>query len=50
LEALLEHWYKENSFDGFYNENEQCGCQIGDITPCGFPEIAANEDQCDYLS
>lgn len=41
LPKLLEQWCKENGFDGFCNDNGPCGCVIGDIAPCGFPEAAA---------
>jgi len=32
---IIEKYLKENGYDGLYNERYECGCEIGDLAPCG---------------
>lgn len=35
LTELIESALKENGYDGLCNVALECGCQIGDLFPCG---------------
>lgn len=32
---MVTEWLKQNGYDGLYNDDGQCACDISDINPCG---------------
>ena len=32
---IIERFLKEYGYDGLYNPTEDCGCELGDLAPCG---------------
>jgi hypothetical protein len=35
VSEIIESYLKENGFDGLYNYDYECGCELGDIFTCG---------------
>ena len=38
IEIVLDY-LKKNGFDGLFNTESECGCQIDELMPCGEPGI-----------
>lgn len=36
IENIVKNYLIENNFDGLYNENYPCACEINNLFPCGF--------------
>ena len=34
VREIIEEYLKAHGFDGLYNNNGQCACEIGDLSPC----------------
>jgi len=34
VSEIIEKYLKENGYDGLYNLNGECGCEIDDLIPC----------------
>jgi hypothetical protein len=34
VREIIIEYLRSNGFDGLYNPNEDCGCQISDLMPC----------------
>jgi len=34
---MVSEWLIERGFDGLFNEAGNCGCDLGDLMPCGCP-------------
>ena len=34
VEEIVGKWLVENGFDGLFNADGECACEIGDIAPC----------------
>jgi len=34
VSEIIEKYLKENGYDGLYNLNGECACEIGDLIPC----------------
>lgn len=32
---IVDAYLKENDFDGLVNSDNECGCGLGDLVPCG---------------
>ena len=39
LTQLLEDALRRNGYDGLYNPGRECSCRIGDLCPCGEPDL-----------
>lgn len=35
VEQIISDYLKANGYDGLVCEGEKCGCQLGDLAPCG---------------
>lgn len=33
---IIQDWLTDNGFDGLYNEELNCGCEISNLAPCDF--------------
>ncbi len=32
---IVEKYLRDNGYDGLYNPDDECGCLINDLAPCG---------------
>lgn len=39
VELIIEQWLKDYGYDGLFNDDCECGCEIGDLCPCCEPSI-----------
>ena len=39
LKQIVSAWLKENGYDGLYNPPNECRCRLGDLMPCGEPNL-----------
>jgi len=39
LAEIIEKWLLENKYDGLFNAEDECACEIGDLMPCIGPQI-----------
>lgn len=39
LKELVAEKLKADGFDGFYNEDGECACEVSDLFPCGEPSM-----------
>ena len=37
IKEIIENFLKKNGYDGLYNTEDECGCEVGDLFPCGNP-------------
>jgi hypothetical protein len=37
---MIEHYLREHGYAGLYSEDQECGCVLGDLAPCGCESIA----------
>ena len=37
IKEIIEDFLRENGYDGLYNIENECGCEVGDLFPCGNP-------------
>lgn len=42
---IVALWLQEHGYDGLYNEDDECGCGLGDFCPC---ENLANNCRAGY--
>lgn len=35
VKEILLNWLLSNGYDGFYNDDLECGCHISDLIRCG---------------
>ena len=40
IEEIVKEWLKANGYDGLYNSELECGCQLGDLMPCSEPHTS----------
>ena len=38
VEQIVREYLETNGYDGLFNENGECGCDLEDFMPCGFQE------------
>ena len=46
VREIVEKYLKENKFDGLFNGEGQCACELSDLIPCGNDDIMTC--QCGY--
>lgn len=34
IEEIIRKYLTDNNFDGLFNEDEDCGCEVDDLFPC----------------
>ena len=39
IEQIVEDWLRQNGFDGLACPELECGCRLGDLMPCEYPEL-----------
>lgn len=37
VREIIKKYLVDNEYDGLVNEDGECGCQVGDLFPCGDP-------------
>ncbi len=37
IKGIIEAYLKENGFDGLYNQEMECGCELSDLMDCDGP-------------
>ena len=40
VEGIVKEYVEKNGYDGLWNEDGECGCEISNLVPCG--EICSN--------
>jgi len=52
VSQILTRWLTDNKYDGLFNADLECGCEVGDMAPCGEPGLgclAGYKLQCDTV-
>lgn len=39
VKTIVGDWLKANGYEGLFNENAECGCDLDDLMVCGSPGI-----------
>ena len=48
VRQIVEEYLKANDYDGLFNENGECGCDLEDFMTCGFQDtfcVAAHKEK-----
>lgn len=38
LMQITDEWLTQHGFDGLFNEDGECSCEVGELMPCGEPD------------
>jgi len=50
LRDIMKQWLEANGYDGLYNSQVDCACELSDLFPCGEPALecsAGHKTACD---